>query len=76
MKNKTSQGGGIGSSYAGLAIQYMKDPTMPLNISSKDLPKYFEETGSSDESETSVNNYHNFTIKEKVLKEILKNVTP
>lgn len=53
----------------------MKDPTIPLNISSKDLPKYIED-GSSDESDKSNNNYHNFTIKEKVLKEILKNVTP
>ncbi len=49
----------------------MKDPTIPLNISSNEFPKYFEENGSSDESDRSLNNYHNFTIKEKVLKEIL-----
>lgn len=39
------------------------------------MPKYLEE-GSSDESDHSLSNYHNFTIKDKVLKEILKNVTP
>jgi hypothetical protein len=75
MQNKASNGG-IGSSYAGLAIQYMKDPIFPLNISSKEFPKYFEETGDSDESDKSLNNYHNFTIKEKVLKEVLLNVSP
>lgn len=35
-----------------------------------------EENGSGEESDESVGQYHNFTIKEKVLKEILKNVTP
>lgn len=35
-----------------------------------------QETGSGEESDESVGQYHNFTIKEKVLKEILKNVTP
>jgi hypothetical protein len=54
----------------------MKDPTFPLNISSKEFPKYFEEAGDSDESDKSLNNYHNFTIKEKILKEVLLNVSP
>ncbi len=55
----------------------MRDPSIPLNISSKELTKYMmEENGSSEESDESVGQYHNFTIKEKVLKEILKNVTP
>lgn len=54
----------------------MKDPAIPLNMSSKDLPKYIEDNGSSDESDGSVSNYHNFTIKDKVLNDILKNVKP
>jgi hypothetical protein len=54
----------------------MRDPSIPLNISSKEITKYMQETGSGEESDESVGQYHNFTIKEKVLKEILKNVTP
>jgi hypothetical protein len=55
----------------------MKDPSIPLNISSKDLPKYIEDNdGGSEESDGSVSNYHNFTIKDKVLNDILKNVKP
>ena len=45
-----------------------------MNITAKDAPAEDNET--SDESDRSVGEYHNFTIKDKVLKEILKNVTP
>jgi hypothetical protein len=49
---------------------------MPLNISSKELTNLIEDHGSSDESDRSLSNYHNFTMRDKVLKEILKNVSP
>ena len=49
---------------------------MPLNINSKELTNLIEDQGSSDESDRSLSNYHNFTMRDKVLKEILKNVTP